>query len=119
MKVKLAEQSISKQEVSDLIEWLQNTDRYTKGEQTLLFEKEWSEWVGVPYSIFVNSGSSANLLIFLSLLYSDKLKNKKVILPAVSWAQWAWPVVFLSSMVIKCLQLREVWSLPKIEIYTM
>ena len=102
MKVKLAEQSISKQEVSDLIEWLQNTDRYTKGEQTLLFEKEWSEWVGMPYSIFVNSGSSANLLIFLSLLYSDKLKNKKVILPAVSWATTVAPAIQFGFEPILC-----------------
>ena len=26
------------------------------------FEKKWSKWLGTKYSIFVNSGSSANLL---------------------------------------------------------
>ncbi len=26
------------------------------------FEIEWSKWLGVKYSVFVNSGSSANIL---------------------------------------------------------
>ena len=26
------------------------------------FEEEWSKWLGVKYSLFVNSGSSANYL---------------------------------------------------------
>ena len=26
------------------------------------FEEKWSRWLGVKYSVFVNSGSSANLL---------------------------------------------------------
>ena len=31
------------------------------------FEQKWSKWLGVKYSIFVNSGSSANLLSIKAL----------------------------------------------------
>ena len=33
----------------------------TQSTQVDSFEKAWSKWLGVKYSIFVNSGSSANL----------------------------------------------------------
>ena len=39
------------------------------------FEKKWSKWVGVKYSTFVNSGSSANF-ITISIL-KNLNKNKK------------------------------------------
>tara|TARA_R100001079_G_C4443380_1_gene149996 strand:- start:645 stop:1796 length:1152 start_codon:yes stop_codon:yes gene_type:complete len=85
MKIRLAEQIIDDKDVQMLIEWLNKTERFTKGSETVKFEQEWSSWLGSKYSVFVNSGSSANLLIFLALLHSDKLRNKKVIVPAVSW----------------------------------
>jgi CDP-4-dehydro-6-deoxyglucose reductase, E1 len=85
MRIKLAEQIIDKDDIEMLKEWLDTTDKYTKGSETIAFEQEWSNWLGSKYSVFVNSGSSANLLIFLALLYSGKLKDKKVIVPAVSW----------------------------------
>ena len=31
------------------------------------FEQEWSQWLGVPHSVFVNSGSSANLITLAAL----------------------------------------------------
>jgi len=48
------------------------------------FEKKWSKWLGVKYSVFVNSGSSANLLTMtvLKLLYG----KGEIILPALTWA---------------------------------
>jgi len=47
------------------------------------FENKWSKWLGVKYSVFVNSGSSANLLT-LSLL---KILRKKgeIIVPSLTW----------------------------------
>ena len=47
------------------------------------FEKKWSKWLGVKYSVFVNSGSSANLLTMtvLKLLYG----KGEIILPALTW----------------------------------
>jgi len=47
------------------------------------FEKKWSKWLGVRYSVFVNSGSSANLLTMtvLKILYG----NGEIILPSLTW----------------------------------
>mgnify|MGYP003643499033 FL=1 len=67
--IKLADNTIQKQDVDTLIKWLSNTDHYTKGKETIKFEQQWSQWLGCKYSVFVNSGSSANLLVVASLLY--------------------------------------------------
>ena len=55
----------------------------TQSKFVKLFEKRWSEWLGVKYSIFVNSGSSANLLTLTAL----KILHGKgeVILPTLTW----------------------------------
>ena len=47
------------------------------------FEKAWSRWLGVKYSVFVNSGSSANLLT-LNILKILKRKGE-VIVPTLTW----------------------------------
>jgi CDP-6-deoxy-D-xylo-4-hexulose-3-dehydrase len=72
------------------------------GEETIQFEEEWSDWLGCEYSVFVNSGSSANLLVMLSMLYSGRLRNKKVIVPAVGWATTAAPAIQLGFEPILC-----------------
>ena len=48
------------------------------------FEKNWSKWLGVKYSVFVNSGSSANYLtiLCLKLLYGNK---GEIIVPTLTW----------------------------------
>ena len=65
MKIDLVEDTIDNNDIDKLIEWLSTYPRLTKGPKTIEFEKKWSEWLGVKYSVFVNSGSSANLLILL------------------------------------------------------
>ena len=47
----------------------------TQASKVREFELKWSKWLGTKFSVFVNSGSSANL-ITLSLLKSLN-KNKK------------------------------------------
>ena len=45
--------------------------------------KKWSKWLGIKYSVFVNSGSSANLL---SLSYlKTKFKKGEIIVPSLTW----------------------------------
>ena len=43
----------------------------TQSKNVKKFEEAWSKWLGVKYSVFVNSGSSANLLTMsiLKILY--------------------------------------------------
>ena len=100
--IRLAEKIIDNEDISNLVEWLQQSDRFTKGEQTLMFESEWSKWLGSKYSIFVNSGSSANLLVTLALLYSGRLRNNKVIVPAISWVTTVSPAMQLGMTPILC-----------------
>ena len=47
------------------------------------FENKWSKWLGVKYSVFVNSGSSANLLTMslLKIIYG----KGEIILPTLTW----------------------------------
>ena len=47
------------------------------------FEEEWSKWLGVKYSVFVNSGSSANFLT-MACLKEMGLKGE-IILPSLTW----------------------------------
>ena len=50
------------------------------------FEKKWSKWLGVKYSTFVSSGSSANFITISILKILNKNKNKKeIIVPSLTW----------------------------------
>ena len=93
MKIDLVEDTIDNNDIDKLIEWLSTYPRLTKGPKTIEFEKKWSEWLGVKYSVFVNSGSSANLLMFYSLITLNMMKNKKVCVPSLCWATDLAPVL--------------------------
>ncbi len=101
-KYKLAENTIEKKEVLRLSKWLLKDERLTMGNKTKLFQKNFSNFLKVKKSVFVNSGSSANLLIAQSLLESGYLKNKTVIVPAVSWATTVSPFIQLGYDVKLC-----------------
>jgi CDP-4-dehydro-6-deoxyglucose reductase, E1 len=93
--VKLADSTISAEEIRALAGWLQEDHQLTKGPLTRQFEAEFAAYSGTKYSIMVNSGSSANLLMAYSLLEAGYLKNKKVIVPAVSWITTLSPFIQL------------------------
>ena len=68
----------------------------TMGRETLKFEKAFSKKISKRSSIMVNSGSSANLLIFQCLINPmvRKLKlNDEVLLPAICWSTSLWPII--------------------------
>ena len=70
---------------------------FTMGKKVKKFEEEFSSYVGSKYSVMVNSGSSANLLMVASLFYTkdNKIKLKRgdeVIVPAVSWSTSYYPL---------------------------
>lgn len=102
MNVKLVKDTIDIEDVNNLIEWLKTNPRLTKGDLTLEFEKEWSKWLGTKYSVFVNSGSSANLAAIYSLILSNRMKNNKIIVPAVSWVTTVTPAIQLGLQPIMC-----------------
>lgn len=94
MKYELATLSWDQKE-KEAIKRVMDSDMYTMGENVYEFEKMFSQYVGSKYSIMVNSGSSANLLMIASLFYSKKFNIKRgdeVIVPAVSWATTYMPL---------------------------
>jgi len=101
-KIDLVNDTISKKDIDELIKWLKKDKRLTKGKLTIEFEQVWSEWLGREHSVFVNSGSSANLLMFYALICSKRMKNKKVIVPALSWSTTVSPVIQLGLEPILC-----------------
>jgi CDP-6-deoxy-D-xylo-4-hexulose-3-dehydrase len=102
MSIKLVNDTIDHVDIQNLISWLSKNEKLTKGPRTIEFEKKWSEWLGVKYSVFVNSGSSANLAAIYSMLLSGKLKNNKIIVPAVSWVTTVTPIIQLGLTPIMC-----------------
>jgi len=101
--IKLAEATIDNQDIDQLIEWLKTYPRLTKGPLTKEYEDKWSSYLDVDHSTFVNSGSSANLLMLATLLESGDLKKgDSVIVPAVSWATDVAPIMQLGLRPILC-----------------
>ena len=67
-KYPLANDTIDENDIDSLINWLRTNPRLTMGEITKQFERKWANFIGTNYSVYLNSGSSANLLMVYSLL---------------------------------------------------
>jgi CDP-6-deoxy-D-xylo-4-hexulose-3-dehydrase len=102
LPIKLVKNTIPNNEIDDLCAWLKTYPQLTKGKLTEEFEEAWSAWLGVKYSVFVNSGSSANLAMFQALKVSNKLKNNKIVAPCVSWVTTITPIMQLGMELILC-----------------
>lgn len=102
--IKLVQDTIDNKDIDQLIEWLKTYPRLTKGELTVEFEKQFAKWVGTEYAVFVNSGSSANLLMLYMLkhVYKEKNKQLKIIIPSLSWATDLSPIIQLDMDPILC-----------------
>ncbi|MCL0044849.1 DegT/DnrJ/EryC1/StrS aminotransferase family protein [Nitrospinaceae bacterium] len=89
----LMENNITREDLDTLVEFLQGNPILTQSENVSEFEREWSEWVGVKYSIFVNSGSSANL-ISLAALKQVTGSGGEIIVPPLTWVSDISSVLF-------------------------
>jgi len=69
----------------------------TMGPRVKEFESEFAKFVNAPYSIMVNSGSSANLLACSAIVNPARARHlvwgNKVAIPAVCWSTSLWPIV--------------------------
>lgn len=99
---RLAENTIDAEDIEELIAWLRQNPRLTQGGLVRKFEQQWADWIGRRHAVFVNSGSSANLLMYYALHLSGRLKNRKVIVPAVAWATTVAPAIQLGFDPIMC-----------------
>ena len=78
--------NITKSDIEKVINFVKKKPILTQSKKVLDFEKKWSKWLGVKYSVFVNSGSSANLLSILALKIFRKINsNGEIIVPALTW----------------------------------
>jgi CDP-6-deoxy-D-xylo-4-hexulose-3-dehydrase len=76
--------NIPRADLDALIEYLrQESPMLTQSRQVRLFEQEWSAWLGVKHSVFVNSGASANLLTMTAL--RETFGPGEVIVPTLTW----------------------------------
>ncbi len=101
-RIPLVRDTISNLDISNLVKWLETGPRLTKGENTVKFEDLWSRWNNVKYSSFVSSGSAANLIAYYALMLSGRMKNNKVVVPAVSWATTVAPAMQFGLEPILC-----------------
>ena len=80
----LMENNISKADLAGVADFLRQDDPIlTQSSQVQAFEEEWSAWLGVKYSVFVNSGSSANLLTISAL--REHCGLGEIIVPTLTW----------------------------------
>ena len=100
--ISLVKDTIDEKDIDRLIEWLKTYPRLTKGAVTLEFENKFSKWLGRRYSVFVNSGSSANLLVLSALLQGKYLKNTKIVVPSTAWSTDLAPVIQLGLKPLLC-----------------
>lgn len=76
--------NITREDLDTIVHFLQQDDPIlTQSSHVQAFEAAWSEWLGCRYSVFVNSGSSANLLTIAALRESHG--GGEIIVPALTW----------------------------------
>lgn len=102
--IKLVSDTIDRKDIKKLIKWLSQKEipKLTKGNLTWELEKKWAKKIGSKYSVFVNSGSSSILLTLAALKVSGRLKNNKIIVPALSWATDVSSPILLGYETILC-----------------
>ena len=85
MKYPLMRNNILREDLDAVIDHLKQDDPIlTHGANVRAFEAEWSHWLNVKYSVFVNSGASANLLT-MAILKIRHPDGGEVIVPPLTW----------------------------------
>jgi CDP-4-dehydro-6-deoxyglucose reductase, E1 len=84
---KLQENILEQKDKEILIEFINKEDRFTQHKKVKEFESKWCEWQNCSFSTFVNSGSSADLIMLDAVkeLYSIP-DGAEVLVPAVTWS---------------------------------
>ncbi|MFZ4681357.1 MAG: DegT/DnrJ/EryC1/StrS family aminotransferase [Terrimicrobiaceae bacterium] len=81
----LMSNNISRADIDAVIDFLspEPAPILTQSSQVKAFEEEWSRWLGVRHSVFVNSGSSANQITLFAL--KQMRGGGKIIVPTLTW----------------------------------
>ena len=83
LNLPLMENNIIAEDLDVLMEFLKTSPRLTQSDNVRAFEKEWSEWLGVKHSVYVNSGASANLITMAALKHF--YGSGEIIVPTLTW----------------------------------
>ena len=67
--------------------------RFTQGKKVKEFEDRWSDYLGCAYSVFVNSGASANYI--MTSIMKEKKGVGEVIVSPLGWVSDVSPLVNL------------------------
>ena len=103
MKWPLMKNSITWRDKLALSRFILTSDRFTQGEEVKSFEREWSSWCDKKYSVFVNSGSSANLLLLSAITELYKVeKNARILTSVSTWATTVSPILQLGYTPVFC-----------------
>jgi len=99
VRIPLALASLTESDVLEAISVLKSGN-LTMGNKVLEFENRMATYLKVDHFVMVNSGSSANLLIFEYLLRSSDRKKRLrkgdgVLVPAIAWPTTVWPIIQL------------------------
>jgi CDP-6-deoxy-D-xylo-4-hexulose-3-dehydrase len=84
LNMPLMQSNIEKDDIDCLVTFLQNADIFTQSRNVREFEEQWSEWLGVKHSVFLNSGSSANFITMAIL--KELYGSGEVIVPPIAWS---------------------------------
>ena len=80
----LMHNNFSSSDITSVKNFLNKSKILTSNKKVKEFEKKWSKWQGTKYSVFVNSGSSANLL---SIAYLKTIFHSgEIIVPTLTWS---------------------------------
>ena len=80
----LMQNNITRQDLDAVIAYLRQEDPpLTQSANVRAFEREWTQWLGVKYSVFLSAGSSANLLTLAALKALHG--GGEVIVPPLTW----------------------------------
>ena len=80
----LMKNNILRDDLNTVIRFLsQDAPMLTQSSQVEAFEEDWSNWLGAKHSVFVNSGSSANLITISAL--KEVYGLGEIIVPTLTW----------------------------------
>ncbi|MCL2202475.1 MAG: DegT/DnrJ/EryC1/StrS aminotransferase family protein [Defluviitaleaceae bacterium] len=80
----LMDNNIIREDLDALIEFLKGDHMLTQSKNVRKFEEQWSNWLGVKHSVFVNSGASANLAT-IGMLKQRFPEGGEIIVPPLTW----------------------------------
>jgi len=81
----LMQNNITREDLDALIRFLEGMPILTQSANVRAFEAEWSRWLGVKHSVFVNSGASANLATVSALRFLSSQPDGEIIVPPLTW----------------------------------